>query len=115
MAAGTVDRVYVYSPDRLAHRYAYQVVWIDEFRCLGVEIVFFNRAVGLPPEDDLLLQVQGMVDPCAGECPRDDQSPPVAARGGRTGWPHGAEPRACPPLCGLAQRRPCTHAFWRQR
>jgi site-specific DNA recombinase len=34
---------------------------IDEFRRLGVEIVFLNRAIGLSPEDDLLLQVQGMV------------------------------------------------------
>ena len=61
VAAGTVDRVYVHSPDRMARRYAYQVLLIDEFRRLGVEIVFLNRAIGLSPEDDLLLQVQGMV------------------------------------------------------
>jgi site-specific DNA recombinase len=61
VAIGTVDRVYVHSPDRLARRYAYQVLLIDEFRRLGVEIVFLNRAIGLSPEDDLLLQVQGMV------------------------------------------------------
>ena len=61
VATGTVDRVYVHSPDRLARRYAYQVLLIDEFRRLGVEIVFLNRAIGLSPEDDLLLQVQGMV------------------------------------------------------
>src|SRR3954467_7268498 len=61
VAAGTVDRVYVHSPDRLARRYAYQVLLIDEFRRLGVEIMFLNRAIGLSPEDDLLLQVQGMV------------------------------------------------------
>src|SRR3954463_10637645 len=61
VAAGTVDRVYVHSPDRLGRRYAYQVLLIDEFRRLGVEIVFLNRAIGLSPEDDLLLQVQGMV------------------------------------------------------
>ena len=51
VAAGTVDRVYVHSPDRLARRYAYQVLLIDEFRRLGVEIVFLNRAIGLSPED----------------------------------------------------------------
>src|ERR1700761_6268941 len=61
MAAGSIDRVYVHSPDRLARRYAYQVLLIDEFRRLGVEIIFLNRAIGLSPEDDLLLQVQGMV------------------------------------------------------
>ena len=61
VAAGSIDRVYVHSPDRLARRYAYQVLLIDEFRRLGVEILFLNRAIGLSPEDDLLLQVQGMV------------------------------------------------------
>jgi site-specific DNA recombinase len=60
-AAGALDRVYVHSPDRLARRYAYQVLLIDELRRAGVEIVFLNRAIGLSPEDDLLLQVQGMV------------------------------------------------------
>src|SRR6201987_5589659 len=61
VAAGAVDRVYVHSPDRLARRYAYQVLLIDELQRLGVEIIFLNRAIGLSPEDDLLLQVQGMV------------------------------------------------------
>ena len=61
VAAGAVDRVYVHSPDRLARRYAYQVLVIDELQRLGVEIIFLNRAIGLSPEDDLLLQVQGMV------------------------------------------------------
>src|SRR5215217_1516234 len=60
-AAGLLDRVYVHSPDRLARRYAYQVLLIDEFRRAGVEVVFLNRAIGLSPEDYLLLQVQGMV------------------------------------------------------
>ena len=60
-AADLLDRVYVHSPDRLARRYAYQVLLIDELRRAGVEIVFLNRAIGLSPEDDLLLQVQGMV------------------------------------------------------
>src|ERR671921_2786869 len=30
-------------------------------RRAGVEVVFLNRAIGTSPEDDLLLQVQGMV------------------------------------------------------
>jgi site-specific DNA recombinase len=61
VAAGGLDRLYVHSPDRLARRYAYQVLLMDEFRRAGVEVVFLNRAIGLSPEDDLLLQVQGMV------------------------------------------------------
>jgi len=60
-AAGGVDRLYVHSPDRLARKYAYQALLIDELRCAGVAVVFLNRALGQSPEDDLLLQVQGMV------------------------------------------------------
>lgn len=60
-ASGVLDRVYVHSPDRLARRYAYQVLLVDELHRAGVEIVFLNRQIGASPEDDLLLQVQGMV------------------------------------------------------
>jgi site-specific DNA recombinase len=60
-AEGAVDRLYVHSPDRLARNYAYQVLLVDEFRRGGVELVFLNRALGQSAEDDLLLQVQGMV------------------------------------------------------
>src|ERR1700733_15625864 len=38
VAAGHLDRIYVHSPARLARRYAYQVLLIDEFRRAGVEI-----------------------------------------------------------------------------
>ncbi|MDH3605144.1 MAG: recombinase family protein, partial [Candidatus Tectomicrobia bacterium] len=61
MAAGAVERLYVHSPDRLARKYAYQVLLVEEFQRLGVEIVFLNRPLGQSPEDDLLLQVQGMM------------------------------------------------------
>jgi site-specific DNA recombinase len=61
VAAGSVDRLYVHSPDRLARNYAYQVLLVDEFRRAGVEVQFLNRALGQSPEDDLLLQVQGMI------------------------------------------------------
>jgi site-specific DNA recombinase len=60
-AAGGLDRLYVHSPDRLARKYAYQVLLVDELRRSGVEIVFLNRQIGVSPEEDLLLQVQGMV------------------------------------------------------
>lgn len=56
-----LDRLYVHSPDRLARKYAYQVVLVDEFRRYGVEVVFLNRDVGQTPEDNLLLQMQGMI------------------------------------------------------
>jgi len=56
-----LDRLYLHSPDRLARKYAYQVVLVDEFRRYGVEVVFLNRDVGQTPEDNLLLQMQGMI------------------------------------------------------
>jgi site-specific DNA recombinase len=59
--AGAYQRVYVHSPDRLARRYAYQVLLVDELRRCGVELVFLNRAIGVSPEEDLLLQMQGMI------------------------------------------------------
>lgn len=61
VATAAIDRVYIHSPDRLARKYAYQVVLVDEFARAGVEVVFLNRELGQSPEDDLLLQVQGMV------------------------------------------------------
>lgn len=61
MSAGVIDRLYIHSPDRLARKYAYQVVLVEECSRVGVEVVFLNRELGRSPEDDLLLQVQGMM------------------------------------------------------
>jgi site-specific DNA recombinase len=60
-AAGCVDRLCVHSPDRFARRYAYQVLLVNEFQRCGLEVVFLNRPLGGNPEDQLLLQVQGVV------------------------------------------------------
>jgi len=59
--AGGIDRLYIHSPDRLARKYAYQVLLVDELTHHGVEIVFLNHTLGTSPEEDLLLQVQGMI------------------------------------------------------
>src|ERR1700726_2786601 len=40
VAGGHVERIYVHAPDRLARRYAHQVLVIDEFRRAGAEVVF---------------------------------------------------------------------------
>jgi len=61
VALNGLERLYVHSPDRLARRYAYQVLLMDEFQQAGVDVVFLNRELGRSPEDDLLLQVQGMI------------------------------------------------------
>ncbi len=60
-AAGILNRLYIHSPDRLARKYAYQVLLVDEFQRCGVEVVFLNRPLDGSAEDQLLLQVQGMI------------------------------------------------------
>jgi site-specific DNA recombinase len=60
-AAGGMDRLYVHCPDRFARNYAYQVLLLDELNRRGVEVIFLNRPLGQTPEDQLLLQVQGVI------------------------------------------------------
>jgi site-specific DNA recombinase len=60
-AAGAIDRLYVLTPDRLARRHAHQMVLVEELQACGVEVVWVNRPVGTTPEDQLLLQVQGVI------------------------------------------------------
>ena len=56
-----IDVVLCYSPDRLARRYAYQALLIDEFARAGTEVRFVNGPKGETPEDELLVQFQGMI------------------------------------------------------
>jgi site-specific DNA recombinase len=60
-AIGLLDRLYVLSPDRLARKYAHQVLLIEELSDCGVQIVFLNHAIGTTPEEALLLQMQGVI------------------------------------------------------
>jgi len=60
-AAGAIDRLYMLDPDRLSRKYAYQVLILEELTRCGVEVVFLRNPVGRSPEQDLLLQVQGMI------------------------------------------------------
>ena len=60
-AMGLLDRLYVLSPDRLSRKYAHQALLMEEFGNCGVEVVFLNHAVGTTPEEELLLQMQGMI------------------------------------------------------
>jgi site-specific DNA recombinase len=61
VADGQIVRLYVHAPDRLARRHAEQVLLIEEFRRAGVEVIFLNRSIGATAEDELLLQVQGII------------------------------------------------------
>ena len=60
-AAGQIQAALVYSPDRLSRKYAYQVLLAEELSRCGVELVFLNAPSGTTPEDQLLVQFQGMI------------------------------------------------------
>ena len=60
-AAGQIEAVLVYSPDRLSRKYAYQVLLMEEFARHDVETVFIKAPQSATPEDQLLLQFQGMI------------------------------------------------------
>ncbi len=60
-ATGGLDALYVHAPDRLARKYAYQVLLLEEFARAGVRVIFLTHPHGQSAEDDLLLQVQEMV------------------------------------------------------
>ena len=59
-AQGCVDVVLVYSPDRLARKFAYQALLLEEFARAGVRVEFVQGPRGDSPEDQLLVQFQGM-------------------------------------------------------
>ena len=56
-----VEVVLVYSPDRLARKYAYQALLIEEFAKAGSSVVFVKGPTSDSPEDVLLVQFQGMI------------------------------------------------------
>jgi site-specific DNA recombinase len=58
---GAIDEILVLAPDRLARNHAHQLVLIEEFKRLGVEILLINRPIADSPEDQLLLQMQGVI------------------------------------------------------
>ena len=60
-AEGQIAATLVYSPDRLSRKYAYQVLLLEELARCGVEIIFLKSPAGATPEDQLLLQFQGMI------------------------------------------------------
>jgi DNA invertase Pin-like site-specific DNA recombinase/transposase len=56
-----VEILGVLAPDRLARKYAYQVLLLEEFRRAGCAVAFLGRAISDDPGDQLLLQIQGAV------------------------------------------------------
>ena len=59
-AQGCLDVVLVYSPDRLARKFAYQALLMEELARAGVRTEFVKGPRGDSPEDQLLVQFQGM-------------------------------------------------------
>ena len=60
-AEGQIEIVLIYSPDRLSRKYAYQVVLTEEFARHGVEVIFLKSPKATTPEEELTLQLQGMI------------------------------------------------------
>jgi site-specific DNA recombinase len=60
-AAGELDEILILNPDRLARKYTHQLMLVEEFKKLGVAITFVNRQIATSPEDQLLLQMQGVI------------------------------------------------------
>ena len=55
-----VEVVICYSPDRLARKFAYQALLIEEFTRAGTRVEFVKGPRGDSPEDQLMVQFQGM-------------------------------------------------------
>jgi site-specific DNA recombinase len=60
VASVGVDVVLCYAPDRLARKFAYQALLIEEFARAGTRVQFVRGPRGDSPEDALLVQFQGM-------------------------------------------------------
>jgi site-specific DNA recombinase len=59
---GRLEVLLCHAPDRLARRYAYQVLLLEEFQRAGVEVMFAKEPERSgTPEDELLRQFQGMI------------------------------------------------------
>jgi site-specific DNA recombinase len=59
-AEGAFEVLLVTVPDRLARRYAYQVLLVEEFTRCGCEVIFVQHGLGASPEEQMLLQMQGV-------------------------------------------------------
>jgi site-specific DNA recombinase len=61
-AEGAFEVLLCHAPDRLARRYAYQVLLLEELARVGVEVCFAKEPErGATAEDELLRQFQGMI------------------------------------------------------
>ncbi len=54
------DAILIYDPDRLARRYSYQELVMDELREAGIEVIFVTVSAPKNPEDKILHGVRGL-------------------------------------------------------
>jgi site-specific DNA recombinase len=87
-AEGAFEVILLTAPDRLARRDAYQVVLVEEFARCGCEVVFAQQSLGTSPEEQMLLQMQGVLaeDERALIHERTRRGRVFAARQGRVNW-----------------------------
>ncbi len=55
------DRVLITTPDRLARKYIYQMLLIEELEKSGCQVEFLERPMSQDPHDQLVLQIRGAV------------------------------------------------------
>jgi len=61
VSRGLFNTVYILSPDRLARKYLFQALVIEELKKKEIEVIFLNKPVTDSPEDQLLLGIEGLI------------------------------------------------------
>ena len=87
-AEGAIEVLLGTVPDRLARRYASPVLLVEEFTRCGCEVVFVQHGLGASPEEQMLLQMQGVFAEYERALiqERTRQGRLFAARQGRVNW-----------------------------
>jgi len=58
---GAYEEVLILNPFRLARNYGHQILLLEEFERAGCRVVFIQRPIGQGPDEELLLQMQGVI------------------------------------------------------
>lgn len=58
---GRYQQVLIMNPFRLARNYGHQILLMEEFQRGDCPVVFIQRPIGQGPDEDLLLQMQGVI------------------------------------------------------
>lgn len=58
---GRYQQVLIMNPFRLARNYGHQILLLEEFQRGDCHVIFIQRPIGQGPDEDLLLQIQGVI------------------------------------------------------